>query len=432
RGMTVIRLPFTYMNVDFAAVTDYENAGKNYDFSAIDDFVTKAAEYGLYTILDLHGTYGSQNGQDHSGEVFETADEVDFYSNEQKQTLTYNLWSALSKHYKDNPAVAGYDILNEPAEKGGWIWGDKYWGVFDKIYRAIRETGDEHIVIFESCWDGGNLPKPEEYNWQNCIYSFHHYIDDNLSASEHMENWNNKFAEIYSHNLNLPLQMGEFTAYNSTEKWENTLKLLNDSEWHWTSWTYKVWGYMPWGIVNVIGNNSQKIDAANDSYETILQKFKILRTETAQKYRFGDSNKTLESLIAKSLTGVLNTEFELSKVGLIEEGGKAYAVFSGTFGKYTREELATYVIDGEVSGRVKLSLQIIEYNEKLGTFVMKAEIGSLKIGRNYLHAGFGASPENLPSAIAKIDEEHSKVTVGGRTYSLGEEWDCRQIIVENV
>ena len=33
-GMTVIRLPFTYMNVDFDAISGYENAGENYDYRA--------------------------------------------------------------------------------------------------------------------------------------------------------------------------------------------------------------------------------------------------------------------------------------------------------------------------------------------------------------------------------------------------------------
>ena len=61
-GINVIRLPFTYMNVDFAAITDLENAGQSYDFSALDEFVEAAAEHGIYTILDLHGAYGSQNG----------------------------------------------------------------------------------------------------------------------------------------------------------------------------------------------------------------------------------------------------------------------------------------------------------------------------------------------------------------------------------
>ncbi|MBP5242139.1 MAG: cellulase family glycosylhydrolase, partial [Clostridia bacterium] len=75
-GMNVIRLPFTYMNVDFDAVTNFENAGKNYDFTMLDDFIDGAASHGLYVILDLHGAYGSQNGKDHSGQS-KAANEVD-------------------------------------------------------------------------------------------------------------------------------------------------------------------------------------------------------------------------------------------------------------------------------------------------------------------------------------------------------------------
>jgi aryl-phospho-beta-D-glucosidase BglC (GH1 family) len=65
-GINVIRLPITYMTVDFDAITDYKNAG-DYDFSLVDAIIEKAASYGIYTILDLHGAYGSQNGADHSG-----------------------------------------------------------------------------------------------------------------------------------------------------------------------------------------------------------------------------------------------------------------------------------------------------------------------------------------------------------------------------
>ena len=60
-GINVIRLPITYMTVDFDAVIDYNLAAYEYDFSLVDEFIEKAASYGIYTILDLHGAYGSQN-----------------------------------------------------------------------------------------------------------------------------------------------------------------------------------------------------------------------------------------------------------------------------------------------------------------------------------------------------------------------------------
>lgn len=293
-GINVIRLPFTYMNVDFAAITDLEAAGESYDFSAIEEFVDTAAEYGIYTILDLHGAYGSQNGQDHSGQIIEDVNDVTFYSDEKLTALTVKLWEELSLYFKDNSAIAGYDILNEPGEKAG-ITSKRHWDFYDEVYKVIRGNGDDHIVIFESCWDGKNMPQPSEYGWENCVYSFHHYAGDKLSYAQYCKSWDNKIKEITLMEFGVPLQMGEFTNYLSHENWQYSLNLLNSSLWHWTTWTYKVWGSMAWGIINISG---EKVNASADGYEEILQKFERLRTSEGEKFTFADGT-TLESVISE-------------------------------------------------------------------------------------------------------------------------------------
>lgn len=364
-GMNVIRLPFTYMNVDFDAVSSYDDAGKNYDFSVLDSFVEKAASYGMYTILDLHGAYGSQNGQDHSGEIINAVGDVDFYSNEEMQNLTVKLWGELSEHYKDNGNVAGYDILNEPGEKAGST-SERHWIFYDKVYEAIRATGDGHIVIFESCWDGANLPAPSVYGWENCMYSFHHYADDLLSATEHNVDWNAKIANVTSQNFGVPLQMGEFTSYTTAEKWEYTLDLLNRSNWHWTSWTYKVWGSMPWGVVNIIGKESDKIDASKDSYEDILEKFKILRTdgESTQKYTFYNWNekgdmvkyKTLEEILTEYCNAPLYTE-------KLEEGDYVFTDDDGWLSFSGLGETTRLIITNDYNNAYNISVKYNTYSD---------------------------------------------------------------------
>ena len=106
-------------------------------------------------------------------------------------------------------------------------------------------------------------------------------------------------------------------------------------------------------------------------------------------------------------------------------------MFEGTCKVSSQAELESYVIDAEISGRVKLNLVVTEFNIENGTFVLKAEISGLANGRHYLHAGFDSVPPNLPASSALIDEANKTVTAGGKTYSLGEEWSCRQIIVSN-
>lgn len=409
-GMNVIRLPFTYMNVDFGAVTDYKNAG-NYDFSDLDAFVSRAAEYGMYTILDLHGAYGSQNGKDHSGERIDNGT-VDFYSNDEMKRLTANLWGALAEHYKNNAAVAGYDILNEPGEHAGPT-GKTHWDFYDQVYDAIRAKDEKHIVIFESCWTGENLPRPSDYGWQNCMYSFHHYTSNTDKTDKgilsHNSSWNEVIANVTARNFGVPIQMGEFCSYTSPEKWEYTLGLLNRSNWHWVSWTYKVWSNQkndseevvtsPWGIVNVIGNNSEKVNPLEDSYETILQKFKKLRTEgdSVKNYTFYTKDEFGETAVYKTL-GDIYAE-NLADKSHVEK------LAEGSYRLYTADDRSPLTLSGSIGGIISpkigeaggeaVACTLKYYSSKDGTAYILAEGKTLTVMEynkvNYITANGSAT-----------------------------------------
>lgn len=315
-GMNVIRLPFTYMNVDFDAISSYDDAGIIYDFTALEDFVQTAAKYGMYTILDLHGAYGSQNGQDHSGEVISPAASVDFYSNEKMQTLTVNLWRELAYHFKDNPNVAAYDLLNEPGEKkdegGTQSTSKRHWDFMDKAYKAVREEDENHIVVFESCWEGNNLPKPSVYGWENCMYSFHHYSGQTSNAEAHNRSMDNKISNVTAQKFGIPIQLGEFNCYSTEESWDYSLQTLNDNGWHWTSWTYKVnnsWGNSGWGIYYT---EAKSVDPLYDQEEEILQKWKDIRTDEDTKKCTFESGRTLFEIMRKYCPGTVKGTDEKS------------------------------------------------------------------------------------------------------------------------
>ena len=290
-GMTAIRLPFTYMNVD------YKQDG-NYDFAALDDFVRGAAKYGIYTILDLHGAYGSQNGMDHSGEEIESDTDVDFYSNEEKKAKTVALWEALARHYLGNPAIAAFDLLNEPGIKNGTTdWW--HYDYYDVLYKAIRAIDGDRIIIFESCWSGANLPHPSERRWENCMYSFHHYT--NMGDSQpHLESFEDRLAEVAGRNFGVPVYMGEFTAYSNEESWVKTLELMNEYGWHWTSWTYKTsWDLGGWGIYCA---SAEKPDLENDSIDELKNKWRGNSSRWAKASTLV-SGKLIKDVIKEALTG---------------------------------------------------------------------------------------------------------------------------------
>ena len=306
-GINVIRLPITYMTVDFDAVVDYNLAAYEYDFSLVDAFIEKAASYGIYTILDLHGAYGSQNGANHSGDVKVP---TDFYSNEEMKQLTVDLWRAMAEHYKGNPAIAAYDILNEPGEHkiGGGTQSTttRHWQFMDRLYDAIREVDTEHVVIFESCWGASNLPMPSEYGWENCMYSFHHYSNKyGADPSAHNNSILAKINEMKAANFGIPLHMGEFTCYDNKEQWEYTLNAFNENGIHWNSWTYKIHNntenYRFWGYVNVTSDIDQ-LDLFTDSYEKIFAAFSQLKTGTHTKVPTFSDGTSFHDVIKKYAT----------------------------------------------------------------------------------------------------------------------------------
>lgn len=301
-GINTIRLPITYMAIDIDAVYDYRLAAYEYDFSAVDAFIEQAASYGIYTILDLHGAYGSQNGADHSGDINVP---TDFYSNEEMMQLTVDLWKVMAEHYKGNPAIAAYDILNEPGEHkvGGGTQSTttRHWNFMDRLYDAIREIDTDHVIIFESCWNASNLPMPSEYGWENCMYSFHHYSGN----KNHNNSFASKIKDMKSRNFGIPLHMGEFTCYDSKEQWEFSLNTMNENGIHWNNWTYKVHtgttAYSYWGYLNVTAERDQ-IDIFTDSYEDIFAAFSQLKTGEYTKIPLFEDETSFHDVIKKYAT----------------------------------------------------------------------------------------------------------------------------------
>ena len=301
-NMNCLRFPFSYMSVD----PDYYNIerieGEKYNFRILDNFISLASKYGMYTILDLHGTYGSQNGQNHSGQIFDTKAEVDFYSNIENQNKTIDLWKAITLRYKDNPSIAGFDLLNEPGEKAG-ATNKIHWDVLDKIYQGIREIDKDRLIIMESCWGADNLPTPSTYGWENIMYSFHEYTSQYSNSTKHMTSVQNKINAIKKKDFNVPIQVGEFVGYALETSWRRMLQFYNDNNIHWNTWTYKIHrvatitnSVLGFGIFVKKEDNAIYLDDKNETLDTLIQKLSLFRTDRNFAVSF-HSGVTLERLL---------------------------------------------------------------------------------------------------------------------------------------
>jgi len=274
--MNCIRLPFWYRNLVDAEGNFYENR-----YERLDWFVSEAAKRNMYVILDFHGAPGSQNGSDHSGkdggDDKKNASEFFFGENaEANQELYYKIWEDMAAHYKGNPWVAGYDLLNEPYCTYRYNSGlsdrnlrEMLWEIYDVAYERIRAVDPDHVIIMEATWDPVDLPAPEKYGWENVMYEYHNYLYDDYdnAKGQQITNMKKKLNAIAKANYNVPSYLGEFAFFNNLEAWDEGMELVNETGISWTTWTYKVIAeYGNWGIRN---QKNWKVNAETFTYENI-------------------------------------------------------------------------------------------------------------------------------------------------------------------
>ena len=285
-GLNTIRLPFYYLNI---LNEDLSRKSEEDAFAYIDWFVSKAAEHELYVVLDLHGAPGAQNGYEHSGSSKENPE---LWYSEANIAATVDLWDFVSTHYLETEPelgkwIATYDLLNEPTYKNGGVTTKECWTVFDRIYDAIRENGDQHVITMEGCWDFTSLPDPEDYGWKNVQYEYHWY------------NWRNDllpydvfyaFQDMTNigRDYDVPVYIGEFNLFEDKAAWHKQLELFDDRCYSWTIWNYKTavtgWWTSSWGVYTcqmkaVTEWDQTKCNVATCTYEEFVEFCEKHRTE---------------------------------------------------------------------------------------------------------------------------------------------------------
>lgn len=268
-GMNVIRLPFGWRDL----ITE-EGALIEDGFKLLDGFIDQAAQNGLYTILDLHGAPGSQNGRDHSGETRWAKT----FHEEKWLDLSCRLWTALATRYKDNRWVAAYDLVNEPeGQPKGLSSAANVQAGIDAMYRAVRAVDTQHLIMIGACWDPVHLPPPSKYGWKNVAYEYHFYAwGQEKNPQGILENLKMHQARERETGHGVPVYVGEFTFF-ATAAWKDCLQLMADEGWSWTIWTGKnMRDRGNWGLWNYKGH-SPEIDALKtDDYETVKAKWSAL------------------------------------------------------------------------------------------------------------------------------------------------------------
>ncbi|WP_158798546.1 cellulase family glycosylhydrolase [Pedobacter sp. L105] len=264
-GFNSVRLPMHY-NLYTLPADQEPVPGKNTwldkGFALTDNLLAWCKANHLYLILDLHATPGGQ------GNDFNIADrdpsKPSLWDSEANQQKTIALWKKLAERYKNEPWIAGYDIINEPNYGFENPAADPH-GIKEQknvplrklmveITNAIRSVDNNHLIIIEgNAWGNnynGILP-----TWDhNMALSFHKYWNLNDQASiAHII----KMRDQY----NVPAWLGE-TGENSNVWFTDAIRLFTENNIGWSWWPLKKIGI----------NNPMEIKS-NPNYNSVVDYF---------------------------------------------------------------------------------------------------------------------------------------------------------------
>ena len=234
-GLNCIRLPFGWRDLITADGKPVKGG-----FDRIDRFIESAGHRGLYTILDLHGAPGSQNGRDHSGDTREHR----AFTDPSCLKTTCALWRMIAARYADDTRIAAYDVYNEPeGVPNGLSNAPGIWEGMDAVYRAIREVDRNHVVTFCACWWIDHLPPPSKFGWTNVMYQYHFYQWAHRNDFAEKKKWlDEHVADEERRGHGVPVYIGEFNFFENAEVWRYGLELFERNGWSWTIWSYKASG----------------------------------------------------------------------------------------------------------------------------------------------------------------------------------------------
>lgn len=163
-GLNCLRLPVNYRHFE----DDMKPFSiKEEGFKHLDRVIELCAEHEIYTIIDLHALQGYQNQHWHSDHPTHKAL---LWQHKHFQDRVANLWEVIADRYKDNPWVAGYNPINEPADPSEQI----IMPFYKRLYDTIRAVDPNHIIFLE-----GNRYSQDFHMfgepWDNVVYANHDY-----------------------------------------------------------------------------------------------------------------------------------------------------------------------------------------------------------------------------------------------------------------
>ena len=228
-GANTIRVPFHYK---LFTDEDYMGLTVNQDgFERLDSVVTWCRDNGLYVILDMHDAPGGQTGDN----IDDSYGYPWLLESEASQQLFCDIWKRIAEHYRNEPVIIAYDLINEPIAPyfdNVDELNAKLEPLHKRVTAAIREVDPNHIIMLGAPQWNSNFDPFTDWTYDDkLMYSCHRYGGD--ACVEAIGNF-----IAFRDKTNLPMYMGEI-GHNTDEWQESFCKAMEQSNIGYTFWPYK-------------------------------------------------------------------------------------------------------------------------------------------------------------------------------------------------
>jgi aryl-phospho-beta-D-glucosidase BglC (GH1 family) len=225
-GFNSVRVPFNYrLFVSDGTVPVLEGPG----YELLDSVVAWCRHEGLYVILDMHAAPGGQTGDN----IDDSFAYPFLFESRESQELTINVWRKIAARYRNEPAVIGYDLLNEPIAHYFDVvsLNPMLEPLYRRIVSGIREVDRNHIIFLGGAqWDTNFKVFGPPFD-PKLAYTFHKYwMTVNQDAIQEYLDFRDRY--------NVSIWMSE--SGENTDEWIASFRqLLEMKNIGWCFWPYK-------------------------------------------------------------------------------------------------------------------------------------------------------------------------------------------------
>jgi hypothetical protein len=209
------------------------------------------------------------------------------------------VWQRLAHHYRSNPTVLGYDLLNEPIPNYPRLepFNASLEPLYKRLATAIRAIDMHHILILGGAqWDGNFSVFGPPFD-KNVVYTFHRY------HAQPVQETVQKYID-FREKYDVPIWLGE-SGENPDDWIRKFVIVLERNDIGWAFWPYK----------KMQATTSVVSFAAPAGWDSIVQFAKLPRATSAEAPRLAARPEqiVIDNVLAGILTNIQLRECTVNK-----------------------------------------------------------------------------------------------------------------------